>query len=165
MCHFHPCCLPHGDYCSAVSWHLRLMRRLQSARIVLSLWFAFSLWMFFLSLTRKFKNLARFCFSVLYSLLFILKHSEPFPSISLSFHVRDFPQFIIEYFPCSTGTFLVFRCASSSYIGLLLFLYQSCQLASNCFISPFFSLCDLLRFRPCNTDLVVVGVLLACAKK
>lgn len=62
----------------------------------------------FHSLARKFNNFTRFCFSVLYSLLFILRHSDPIPSISLSFHFRDFPQFIIEYLLCSTGMFCFF---------------------------------------------------------
>lgn len=135
------------------------MRSLQSARVFFFLSdLLFLCGHFFCSLNGSFNNFTRFCFTVLSSLLFILKHSEPIQAVSLPFHFRDFPQLIIEYFLCSTGIFFFLRQTSSSYIGLLLFLYQSCQLAFNCFISTFFSLCDLLSFLPCNTDLAVLDI-------
>lgn len=81
---------------------------------IFSLWFAFSVWMF-LSLMWKLNNFTKLCFSVLYSLLFVLKYSELIPSVYLFFHFKDFPQFITEYFLCSRNFFLLWEHQSFIY--------------------------------------------------
>lgn len=118
----------------------------------------FFFWMF-VSFVWKFNNyqVMHQCF-----LIFIIypKLSKHILSVYLFFYFEDFPQLNCWVFSLFQKNFFLLLQAHQSFIyWLLLFLYQCGQLPSNCFISPSFSLCDLLQFFfICSIDLAVIDI-------